>query len=64
MDRKTMLEALEQLWRVHFGALKIYRGFIKEGRNPEIFQDLANQEARNVMVLEHLMTEVRKHDAV
>lgn len=64
MDRETVLEALEQLRRVHCRALNSYRGFIEEGRNPEIFRDLAELEDRNVRVLDYLMTEVKKHDAV
>ncbi len=64
MDRKTVLEALEQLRRIHFGVWRTYKGYVDEDRNCDVFRETRDKEDRNVRVLDYIITEVRKLDAV
>lgn len=62
MKKKTILEALEDMREVQFRCWEDYREDVKT--RGKAFRLLMTKADRNIRVLDYLMTEVRKLDAV
>lgn len=62
MDRKTILEALEDMRGIQFRCWEDYREDVKT--RGKAFRPLMAEADRNVRVLDYIITEVRKLDAV
>lgn len=62
MKKETILEALKDMREVQFRCWKDYRVDVKT--HGKAFRVLMEEADRNIRVLDYLMTEVKKLDAV